>query len=107
MFIIEFPRFISGVSQHISKNRANVLYKAIVGIKNSSPEDLAKVSHEMSGAVGFYELENEMNLINGLQKWIELNPDVSNEEIDFKRNEVVAMLEETFSNLNDATEVKK
>lgn len=107
LFIIEFPRFISGVSQHISKNRANVLYKAIVGIKNSSPEDLAKVSHEMSGAVGFYELENEMNLINGLQKWIELNPDVSNEEIDFKRNEVVAMLEETFSNLNDATEVKK
>lgn len=107
LFIIEFPRFISGVSQHISKNRANVLYKAIVGIKNSSPEDLAKVSHEMSGAVGFYELENEMNLINGLQKWIELNPDISNEEINLKRNEVVAMLEETFSNLNDATEVKK
>ena len=107
LFIVEFPRYISGVNKHISKNRANVLYKAIVAIKSSRPEDLAKVSHEMSGAVGFYELENEMNLINGLQKWIELNPDVSNEEIDLKRNEVVAMLEETYSNLNDATEVKK
>ena len=105
-FIVEFPRFVSEVNQLISKNRSSVLYKAIVALKSADDDQLIKVCHEMSGALGFYELEPEMNLISDFQKWVEGNLDASGEVISNKKEELISLLEDSFSEIADATEPK-
>jgi hypothetical protein len=75
-----------------------------VALKGSSREDLPKVCHEMSGALGFYELEVEMHLITDLQTWVESHLDASSEEVNRKKKEIVTTLEEVFSALGDAME---
>jgi hypothetical protein len=58
----------------------------------------------MSGAVGFYSLELEMNLISQMQHWLEANPEATLEEIDLKKDQLVHHLEETYSALIAETE---
>ena len=103
-FIIDFPRFISEIDRHVSTNRINVLHKAIVAIRESPRQELIQVCHQMSGAVGFYSLELEMNLISQMQQWLEANPEAALEEIDLKKDQLVLHLEETYSALIAETE---
>jgi signal transduction histidine kinase len=103
-FIIDFPRFISEIDRHVSTNRINVLHKAIVAIRESPRQELIQVCHQMSGAVGFYSLELEMNLISQMQQWLEANPEATLEEIDLKKDQLVLHLEETYSALIAETE---
>ena len=103
-FIIDFPRYVSEVNQFVVRNRSNVLFKAITALKAASQEDLTRVCHEMSGALGFYDLELEMNLISDLQKWVESNPNTSSELVAHKKEDLIAILEESFTNLGDAME---
>jgi signal transduction histidine kinase len=104
-FIVEIPAYISDIDNHISKNRANVLFKAIAGIKESSPNELADICHQMSGALGFYELENEMNLISDLQNWLEENSDVPVTLINSKKDELISNLEGKYVALENIEEM--
>lgn len=103
-FIIDFPRFESEIDRHVSTNRINVLHKAIVAIRESPRQELIQACHQMSGAVGFYSLELEMNLISQMQHWLEANPEATLEEIDLKKDQLVLHLEETYSALIAETE---
>ena len=103
-FIIDFPRFVSEIDRHVSTNRINVLHKAIVAIRESPRQELIQACHQMSGAVGFYSLELEMNLISQMQHWLEANPEATLEEIDLKKDQLVHHLEETYSALIAETE---
>jgi chemotaxis protein histidine kinase CheA len=103
-FIIDFPRFVSEIDRHVSTNRINVLHKAIVAIRESPRQELIQACHQMSGAVGFYSLELEMNLISQMQHWLEANPEATLEEIDLKKDQLVLHLEETYSALIAETE---
>ena len=103
-FIIDFPRFVSEIDRHVSTNRINVLHKAIVAIRESPRQELIQACHQMSGAVGFYSLEFEMNLISQMQHWLEANPEATLEEIDLKKDQLVLHLEETYSALIAETE---
>jgi signal transduction histidine kinase len=103
-FIIDFPRFESEIDRHVSTNRINVLHKAIVAIRESPRQELIQACHQMSGAVGFYSLEFEMNLISQMQHWLEANPEATLEEIDLKKDQLVLHLEETYSALIAETE---
>jgi signal transduction histidine kinase len=103
-FIVEFPRYISEVEQHISKHRSSVLFKAITAIKASPHGELIRVCHEMSGAVGFYELADEMEKISAFQSWYETNPDSAIVLVDIKRDELISSLEESFSALSNVIE---
>ena len=60
----------------------------------------------MIGALGFYDLEPEMNLISDFQKWVEGNLDASGEVISNKKEELISLLEDSFSEIADATEPK-
>ena len=67
-FVVIFPAFLGKVDQLISKNRANVLNKAIIALRTAPAHELAPVSHEMGGAVGFYDLEKEQEVLSAIQK---------------------------------------
>lgn len=99
-FIVEFPRNVTETDQLISKNRSNVLFKAIVALKDAQPDELINVSHQMSGTLGFYDLEKEMHLISDFQSWLESKPDDLDALLDSKRTELVTALEVSYSHLD-------
>jgi len=104
-FIVEFPRFVSESEQFILDNRSAVLLKAIVAIQGSSHAELPQMCHQMGGALGFYELDLEMDQITALQLWLESHPDASSEEVDQKRSELISTLEESHSVLTPILEI--
>jgi signal transduction histidine kinase len=105
-FFVEFPRTLSETQQHVSKNRANVLYKAIVAIKASEPDGLIDICHQMSGTLGFYDSEKEMHLINDFQRWLEANGEASTVLVNLTRGELVAALEDSYSALDNGMDRK-
>lgn len=105
-FIVELPRYISDVDKHIAVNRGNVLFKAISAIKASSTHELADVCHQMSGALGFYDLENEMEQISDFQHWLEANPESLLTLINVKRDELVSSLEKSYAALEPIEELR-
>lgn len=105
-FIVELPRFISDIDKHISKNRESVLYKAIAGIKASPYTELIDMCHQMSGALGFYDLENEMQQISEFQHWLEENPGALLALIDLKKDELISSLEKSYAAIEDIEELR-
>lgn len=105
-FIVDFPVYVSETEQHVSKKRPSVLYKAIVAIKACGQGELPDICHQMSGALGFYDLEAEMHLVTGLQSWLAANPAALADLVELKREELVLALEESYSALDDGMERK-
>jgi hypothetical protein len=97
---------LSETQQHVSKNRANVLYKAIVAIKASERDGLIDICHQMSGTLGFYDSEEEMHLINDFQRWLEANGEASTVLVNLTRGELVAALEDSYSALENGMDRK-
>jgi len=105
-FIVEFPRYVSEIEQHILDNRSAVLLKAIVAIQGSALTELKQICHQMAGALGFYELDLEMDQITALQLWMESHPDAPSEALEEKRKELVTALEESHSVITPILEIK-
>ena len=105
-FIVEFSRHVTDVDRLISVNRIKVLRKAIIALNEAAPEELKSVSHQMSGALGFYALEAEMYLTDNLQNWLEANPDATLMEIQIKKDVLVKILETSLEELIDQKEEK-
>jgi len=105
-FIVEFPRYISEIEQHVFDNRSAVLLKAIVAIQGSKPSELMQICHQMAGAVGFYELDLEMDQITALQLWMEENPDAPVEALEKKREKLVTALEQSHSIITPVLEIE-
>lgn len=101
-FIVELPQYVSEVVRHVSSQRSTVLLKAIIAIKASPQSELTKVCHEMSGALGFYDLEDEMHRISDLQRWLESNPTAIKKLVNLKKEELVSSLEASYSVLDVA-----
>jgi signal transduction histidine kinase len=103
-FIVSFPQYESETQLHVAKNRSSVLYKAIVALKASEPEQLIDVCHQMSSTVGFYNLEKEMHLIADLQAWLEANPEALRDLALSKKEEVIFSLEDSYAALDIGVE---
>ena len=103
-FIVEFPRFLSEVDRLISTNRVNVLHKAINALKASPHNELLATAHQMGGAVAFYNLEKEGELILDLEEWLRVTPAASFELVHTKKEELVAKLENSYASLSNQGE---
>ena len=100
-FTVEFPTFIGTVAQLISKNKANVLNKAIIALKKAPNGELAAVSHEMGGAVGFYELEKESKLINDFNLWLIKNQDLNAGDLPQIKENLIDTLNNSYNSINE------
>ena len=103
-FIVEFPRFLTEVDRLISTNRLNVLHKAINALKASPHNELLATAHQMGGAVAFYNLEKESELILDLEEWLQTTPSASFELVHSKKEELIATLENSYASLSDQGE---
>ena len=105
-FILEFPRYLSEVDRLISTNRLNVLHKAINALKASPHNELQSTAHQMGGAVAFYNLEKESELILELEEWLQFTPAASFDQIHGKKEALVTSLETSYQLLIDQKEKK-
>lgn len=105
-FIVTFPPYESETQLLVSKNRSGVLYKAIVALKASGPDELIDICHQMSSTVGFYDLEKEMHLISDLQLWLESNPGALSDLVYSKKEELISALENSYAGLDNGMERK-
>ena len=105
-FTIEFPRYLSEVDRLISTNRVNVLHKAINALKASTHEDLAPITHQMGGAVAFYNLEKESDLILEFHDWLEKATLADFVEVHNKKEALIQTLELSYQDLIDQKEKK-
>ena len=95
-FVVIFPAFLGKVAQLISKNRVNVLNKAIIALRTAPAHELAPVSHEMGGAVGFYDLEKESELINEFNLWLIKNPLAQQEDLNQLKENLIDSLNHSY-----------
>ena len=105
-FTVEFPRYLSEVDRLISTNRVNVLHKAINALKASTHEDLAPITHQMGGAVAFYNLEKESDLILEFHDWLEKATLADFVEVHNKKETLIQTLELSYQDLVDQKEKK-
>ncbi len=105
-FTVEFPRYLSEVDRLISTNRVNVLHKAINALKASTHEDLAPITHQMGGAVAFYNLEKESDLILEFHDWLEKATLADFVEVHNKKETLIQTLELSYQDLIDQKEKK-
>lgn len=56
-FTVEIPLFLTSEEKMILGRRNDVLARAITSLEKSTPETLKSVTHEIGGALGFYQFE--------------------------------------------------
>ena len=100
-FTVEFPRYLSEVDRLISTNKVNVLHKAINALKASTHDELIPTSHQMGGAVAFYNLEKESNLILEFHDWLETASSADFGQVHDKKETLINILENSYQELVD------
>ncbi|MEI7541128.1 MAG: ATP-binding protein [Actinomycetes bacterium] len=98
-FTIDFPRFLTEADRLISRNRLSVLHKAINALKASTHEELISASHQMGGAVAFYNLEKENELILQFHDWLEATPLANFDEVHDMKKTLINTLERSYEAL--------
>ncbi len=98
-FTVEFPQYLSEVDRLISTNRLNVLHKAINALKASPHNELEATSHQMGGAVAFYNLEADSELILDFEEWMRVSPAAGYDLVHDKKEELIASLEKSYNAL--------
>lgn len=105
-FTVEFPRYVSEVDRLISTNKKNVLHKAINALKASTHEELMPVTHQMGGAVAFYNLEKESELILEFHDWLESATSTDFAQVHDKKETLIHTLERSYYDLVHQKEQK-
>jgi signal transduction histidine kinase len=62
-FTVSLPMFISSEEKMILDRRFDVLTRAIITLRDSTPENFKIVTHDIGGALGFYHFESLGSLI--------------------------------------------
>ncbi|CAN2230021.1 BaeS Signal transduction histidine kinase [Candidatus Nanopelagicaceae bacterium] len=56
-FTVEIPLYLSGEERMILQRRGDVLRRSIEQLERATPESIRAVTHEIGGAIGFYQFE--------------------------------------------------
>jgi signal transduction histidine kinase len=92
---IELPVFVSRIDQLVLERRLPVLEKAIESMTNAPFDRLREVAHEMGGAISFYTFETEGAELINFSHWLTISPDLTEDEIIAKRDEILISLKVT------------
>ena len=92
---IGLPVFVSGIDQLVLERRLPVLEKAIKSLTNAPLDQLRGVAHEMGGAISFYTFETEGAKLIDFSHWLEVSPDLREDEIIARRDEMLISLRTT------------
>jgi signal transduction histidine kinase len=94
-FSISIPAFLSRVDRLILERRGPVLRHAIESIEKASNENLQNVCHDMGGAIGFYNLEEQSQQVDIFSTWLRKNSDANDISISAKKSELLQKLQTT------------
>lgn len=91
-FDIELPLAPMSVNSFITQRQNSVLQRAITALESSDIDQMEAVSHEMSGALGFYELYEESRAIVNFYEWPKENEPLEDGTFTIKKDELLAKL---------------
>ena len=89
---IDLPTFVSRIDQLVLERRLPVLERAIDSIATAPVDQLRIVAHEMGGAISFYTFIAEGEELINFSRWIAAAPDLPEDEIVAKRDEILILL---------------
>ena len=92
IFRVEVPNFDVEIDRFIDSRKENVLTKAIVALETCRISELRETCHEMSGVLGFYDLEDSKREISNFADWFKGNDDAQESEIISRKLSLVERL---------------
>lgn len=92
-FTVDFPGSNTEVEKMVDEQRLEVLGRAIRNLEDSSPENLAAVSHSMGGAIAFYTFEEEGAQLEEFSVILKEGNNLSVDQIESKRLHLIHNLE--------------
>lgn len=91
-FSVEVPVFNAEIEHFIDSRKEDVLSKAIIALETCTISELRETCHEMSGVLGFYDLEASGREISNLAAWFKANSGEQESEIISRKLDVVERL---------------
>jgi hypothetical protein len=91
-FQITFPEALNRTDQLISARKIPVLNRSIQKVNEAENDQLASVSHEVGGAIGFYSFLDEGAEISRISRELHSRIDLTNKEISDFKGEILQML---------------
>ena len=100
-FTLELPAHMSELQKMINERKGGVLQRAITALETCAKADLGKTSHEMIGALGFYELGFLSDEIELFSDWLKTDDAQDENEISLRRVELLGKLKSHVSALEN------
>ena len=104
-FTLELPAHISELQKMINERKGGVLQRAITALETCAISDLGKTSHEMIGALGFYELGFLSDEIELFSDWLKTDEAQDEDEISLRRVELLEKLKSYVATVENLGEI--
>ena len=104
-FKVEVPVFDPQIDEFIQGRKSGVLHRAIVALETCTLSELENITHEMRGVLGFYDLEEQGAAIADFETWLKSSDRAQGSEILIRKNNLLSVLRENLSELNDLKEM--
>lgn len=102
---VDLPMEISHVEAMVMDERQGVLERAIESLTDSPKEKLAETAHDVGGAIGFYTFLVESIEVLDLSRWLEKNPDASDEAVLAQKEVVIQSLNSALTRIKDEVNI--
>lgn len=98
-FIVELPKNLSAAEELVLNRREAVLRRAIKELEEAPKQELSKVSHSLSGLIGFYTFEEESRMIRDFSNWLTLGNVIDPVELEHRRKAIMTELKNKLDTL--------
>ena len=103
-FRVEVPVFDPEIDEFIQGRKSGVLHRAIVALETCTLSELENVTHEMRGALGFYDLDEQGAAIADFETWLKRSDRAQDSEILIRKNNLLSVLRENLTELHELKE---
>ena len=104
-FRVEVPVFDPEIDEFIQGRKSGVLHRAIVALETCTLSELENITHEMRGVLGFYDLEEQGAAIADFETWLKRSDRAQDSEILIRKNNLLSVLRENLTELNNLKEM--